>query len=167
MRGYMLRRFSMLIMTFALAASAAQPADIATTLPAAAPTNQQAAATSVPATPDDLDDPARIAASAPAPRDQTALAEAFKGIGDVPDVARTTPLDVKIGDIETFWVADLATNTNYQITAKLRYAGPVELMYVDTTLETGVDQAVLEHSAKQFEQEIYPRDRALFGRESL
>ncbi len=178
----MLRRFSMLIMTFALAAcagpfnsvptpaalapTAAQPADIATTLPAAAPTNQQAAATSVPATPDDLDDPARIAASAPAPRDQTALAEAFKGIGDVPDVARTTPLDVKIGDIETFWVADLATNTNYQITAKLRYAGPVVLMYVDTTIEAGVDQAALEHSAKQFEQEIYPRDRALFGREA-
>jgi hypothetical protein len=172
----------MLIITFALAACAvpfnptptpmalaptvAPPADIATPLATAAQSpSQPASATSAPAIPDDLDDPARIAASAPAPRDQVALAEAFKGIGDVPDVARTTPLDVKLGDVDNFWVADFASNTNYQITAKLRYIGPVVLMYVDTTIAAEIDQAALEQSAKQFEQQIYPRDRAVFGEE--
>ena len=72
-------------------------------------------------TPDDataklpLDSPETIAAAKPAERDQVALAEAFKGIGDIPTVARTTPLDVKVGDIETFWVSDLANNSNYQV----------------------------------------------------
>jgi hypothetical protein len=112
------------------------------------------------------DESARIAAAVPLPRDQVALAEALKGLGQIPDVARTQPLDVKVGDIETFWVADFASNTNYQIAAKLRYAGPVVLMYVDTTIEAQVDQAALEQSAKQFEQEIYPRDRMLFGQEA-
>ena len=176
----MLRRFSIFALTMALAAcatpfnpaptpvalapTAARPAELAATLPATAPApSQSTGATSIATMPDDLDDPARIAASAPAPRDQVALAEAFKGIGDVPDVARTTPLDVKLGDVETFWVADFASNTNYQINAKLRYIGPVVLMYVDTTID--VDQAALEQSAKQFEQRIYPRDRAVFGAE--
>src|SRR5262249_39724550 len=182
-RGYMLRRFTMLMMTFTLAAcampfdppptpvalapTAARPAELAATMPATAPApSQPASTTSVPAIPDDLDDPSRMAGSAPAPRDQVALAEAFKGIGDVADVARTTPLDAKLGDVETFWVVDFASNTNYQISAKLRYIGPVVLMYVDTTIEASIDQAALEQSAKQFEQEIYPRDRALFGHEA-
>jgi hypothetical protein len=110
-----------------------------------------------------LDSPETIAAAKPAERDQVALAEAFKGIGEIPTVARTTPLDVKVGDIETFWVSDLANNTNYQVKAQLRYAGPVLLMYVDTTVE--VAQPYIEKSAKEFEDSIYQRDRELFGHE--
>jgi immune inhibitor A len=129
------------------------------TAPLAAPTTLPA-----PTAPNlGADELSRIAAAAPLPRDQVALAEALKGIGVAPAVARTTPLDVKVGDIETFWVTDLATNTNYQIEARLRYAGAVVLMYVDTTIDA--DQAALEQSAREFEQRIYPRDRELFGRE--
>jgi immune inhibitor A len=111
----------------------------------------------------DLEDPARIAAAVPGERDQVALAEAFKHTGDIPKVARTTPLDVKVGDVETFWVANVRDNTNYTVTAKLRYAGPVALMYVDTAAD--VDQANIEKSAREFEEKIYPRDRELFGQE--
>jgi hypothetical protein len=111
----------------------------------------------------ETDELSRIAAATPQQRDQVALAEALKGIGPVPAVARTTPLDVKVGDVESFWVADLATDTNYQIQARLRYAGSVVLMYVDTSID--VDQAALEQSAREFEQRIYPRDRELFGHE--
>jgi hypothetical protein len=111
----------------------------------------------------DLDDPARIAAADPAERDQVALAEAFKSIGDVPDVARTTPLDVKVGDTETFWVADVIQDTHYLVTATLRYAGPRALMYVDQSVD--VDQADIEKSAQLFEEQIYPRNRELFGEE--
>src|SRR6266540_2924530 len=92
-------------------------------------------------------------------RDQVALTEAFRGAGDLPDVVRTTPLDVRLGDVESFWVADFASKTNHQVSAELRYIGPSVLMYVDTSIEA--DQAALERSAQQFEQQIYPRDRAL------
>jgi immune inhibitor A len=111
----------------------------------------------------DLDDPARLAAAEPAERDQVALVEAFKNVGDIPTVARTTPLDVKVGDKQAFWVADAIKDTNYIVTATLRYIGPRVLMYVDTSVD--VDQADIEKSAKEFEEQIYPRDRALFGQE--
>lgn len=110
-----------------------------------------------------LDDPAALATALPLPRDQVELAEAFKGLGDIPAVARTTPLTVQVGDVETFWVADLRTDTNYEVKAELRYAGPVVLMYVDTGVE--VEQSAIERSAKDFEQRIYARTRALFGNE--
>jgi immune inhibitor A len=129
---------------------------------AAQPTTAPRSSTPSPAA-EDVDDPARIAAAVPAERDQVALAEAFKHIGDIPTVARTTPLDVKVGDTEKFWVSNVRDNTNYTVTAKLRYVGPVVLMYVDTSAD--VDQADVEKSAKQFEQQIYPRDHELFGQE--
>ena len=95
-----------------------------------------------------------------------ALAEALKGIGNVPAVARTTPLDVHVGDVETFWVASFLDHSNFQVEAKLRYAGPVVLMYVDTRIEANVDQAAIEQSAHEFEQKIYQRNHALFGTEA-
>jgi immune inhibitor A len=104
----------------------------------------------------------RIDAASPLPRDQVALAEALKGIGNVPVVARATPLDVQVGDVETFWVANFVDHSNFQVEAKLRYAGPVVLMYVDTRIEANVDQAAIEQSAHEFEQKIYPRNHALF-----
>jgi hypothetical protein len=110
-----------------------------------------------------LDDPATLAAAQPQGRDQVALTEAFKGTGPIPRVVRTTPLDVKVGDIETFWVSDVLNDTNYQVEARLRYAGPVALMYVDTSVD--VDQSDIERSAKEFEEQIYPRDRQIFGEE--
>jgi immune inhibitor A len=111
----------------------------------------------------DLDDPARIAAAVPAERGQVELAEEFKHLGAIPKVARTTPLDVKVGDLETFWVANVRDNTNYTVEAKLRYVGPVVLMYVDTSVD--VDQTDIEKSAKEFEDKIYARDHELFGHE--
>ncbi|HZG68868.1 MAG TPA: hypothetical protein VEZ12_19165, partial [Herpetosiphonaceae bacterium] len=110
-----------------------------------------------------VDDPAIVAAAMPEERDQIALAEAFKGTGDLPEVARTTPLDVQVGNVESFWVGDIIDDTNYLVTATLRYAGPVVLMYVDNEME--VEQEDIERSARTFENEIYPRDRELFGEE--
>jgi immune inhibitor A len=134
-------------------------------VPTSAPSapTAEAGPTAAPSTAGDLDDPARIAAADPAERDQVVLAEALKNIGDVPTVARTTPLDVKVGDSQAFWVANVIEDTNYLVTATLRYAGPRVLMYVDETME--VDQADIEQSAKLFENQIYPRNHELFGEE--
>jgi hypothetical protein len=112
----------------------------------------------------DRGDEARIATAKPTSRDEIALTMAFRGTGPLPRVARTKPLQVKVGDVETFWVADPATAKNRQIQARLRYVGPHVLMYVDTSLNA--DQSLVERSAKLFENRIYPRDRLLFGRET-
>jgi immune inhibitor A len=148
-----------------LGATTREPAPTrAAAAPTAAARPTAAPRSSTPAPPaEDVDDPARIAAAVPVERDQVALAEAFKHIGNIPTVARTMPLNVKVGDIEKFWVANVRDNTNYTVTAELRYIGPVVLMYVDTSAD--VDQADIERSAKQFEERIYPRDRELFGQE--
>lgn len=111
-----------------------------------------------------LDELAAMAAAVPAPRDQRAISVAFNG-ADIPDVARTTPLDVRVGAIETFWVADVSNDVNYTVTAQLRYAGPVVLMYVDTSLD--IPQHLIEQSAQVFEERIYPRNRFLFGEERI
>lgn len=183
----MTRRLSLLLVTFALAACALPfgsqptPEPIEATIPSAtatsadtptrtAPTSDvpptdEALPTSVSIDAQDLDDPERIAAAQPGERDQTKLVEEFKNTGDIPDIARTKPLDVNVGDIETFWVSDVLNDSNYTITAKLRYAGPVVLMYVDTSVDDEIDQSDIERSAKEFEEHIYPRDHALFGQE--
>jgi len=152
--------------------SALVPTSVAERAPAPLPPSAAPTATSLPeptalAVPAaGTDELSRIAAAMPLPRDQVALAEALKGIRDVPVVARTSPLDVGVGDVETFWVANFGDHGNFQVDAKQRYAGPVVLMYVDTRIEANVDQAAIEQSAREFEQKIYPRNRALFGMEA-
>ncbi len=185
----MIRRLSLLLTFFVLAACALplgnqpptstlttpapRPQATARPAPTRPPARTEAPAASTPAAtqpsplptqpPDALDEMANIAAAVPAARDQIALAEAFRNTGDLPAVARTAPLDVKVGDDEKFWVSDQLNDTSYEVTAQLRYAGPVVLMYVDTSLD--VRQADIERSAKDFEQRIYPRTRQLFGEE--
>ncbi|HSH81063.1 MAG TPA: hypothetical protein VLA19_21225 [Herpetosiphonaceae bacterium] len=110
-----------------------------------------------------LDDPARIAAARPRERDQAALVEMFKGTGDIPEVARSAPLAVKVGDVQRFNVVNSIEDTSYVVTATLRYAGPIVLMYVDNAAK--VSQDAIQRSARTFENKIYARNRALFGSE--
>jgi immune inhibitor A len=102
------------------------------------------------------------------PRDQVALARMLGTCRPDPDVCptvvRTTPLEVQLGETRPFFVSDVETDTNREIVAELRYIGPIVLMYVEVGLR--YDQAALEAAARRFEQEIYPRTRALFGSEA-
>lgn len=100
-------------------------------------------------------------------RDPIALAGALGACRPEPSacpaVARTTPLEVRVGDVQQFYVTDLTTNTQFEIMAELRYVGPVVLMYVEQGLS--YNQRDLEIAAQTFEQEIYPRTREIFGSE--
>jgi len=100
-------------------------------------------------------------------RDQVELALALGSCRDTPDtcprVARTTPLDVQVGEMRDFFITDFTTDRQYTIGAELRYAGPVALIYVERGLS--FSQPALEAAARTFEQEIYPRNRELFGSE--
>lgn len=120
-----------------------------------------------PEPPAQIDEIALLDAARRLPRDQVELARQLGNCRpaptECPNVARTEPLDVQVGERRTFFVTDFGTDTQYEITAELRYVGPVVLMYV----ETGVpyNQAALERAARTFETEIYPRTREIFGSE--
>ncbi len=104
-----------------------------------------------------------LAASQLPRRDLVSLAVEFGRTDEEQRVARTTPLDVQVGDKQVFTVADVATDRNYEITATLVLALDRVLMYVEDGVN--VDPAALERSARQFNDEIYPRNRELFGSE--
>lgn len=115
----------------------------------------------------DAADVVAIEASPRVIRNQVTLARELGTCRQDPDtcptVARTTPLDVHVGELQRFWVTDFNTNTQHQINAELRYAGPVVLMYVEQGLT--YDQADLEQAAQTFERKIYPHTREIFGSE--
>lgn len=96
-------------------------------------------------------------------RDLVSLAQEFGRTKTEQRVARTTPLSVKVGDKQVFNVADVATDRNYEITATLVLALDHVLSYVEDGVP--IDQAALERSTRQFNDQIYPRDRQLFGSE--
>jgi hypothetical protein len=134
-----------------------------TSTPGAAPAPTTVAAPA----PDDGGELAALDAARRPLRDQVALAKGLGGCREAPDacpaVARTAPLDVQVGETRPFWVTNLADNTQFQIQAELRYAGPVVLMYVQQGMD--YNQRDLERAAQTFEQEIYPRTREIFGSE--
>jgi hypothetical protein len=100
-------------------------------------------------------------------RDQLELAKALGSCRQTPAdcaaVAATAPAELQVGYTRNFWVTDLSNNTQFEIEAELRYAGPVALMYVQVGLP--YNQRDLERAARTFEQEIYPRTREIFGSE--
>ena len=96
-------------------------------------------------------------------RDLVSLAVEFGRTDSEQRVARTTPLDVQQGDKQVFTVADVAADRNYEITATLVLLLDHVLVYVEDGVD--IDQAALERSARQFNDEIYPRNRELFGSE--
>lgn len=96
-------------------------------------------------------------------RDQVQLAYEFGRTTTLTRVARTTPLEVQVGDVETFFISDQANNSNYTIEATLVLALEHVLVYVEKGLD--LDLAALERSARQFNDQIYPRNRELFGSE--
>ncbi len=148
------------------AAPAAEPIATSTNAPTSAPTTPPAP-TPIPTTSPTPSPPtnelAALEAAHRPPSDRVALARLLGGQSDAATVARTSPLEVQVGDQHTFWVTNMSSRENYEVAAELRYAGPVVLMYVEEGF--AVEQAALETAARTFERDIYPRTRALFGSE--
>jgi hypothetical protein len=110
-----------------------------------------------------LDTLSTYAEAVPAVRDEALIAQAF-GRAQQPGAPPSATPVVRLGDVSEFWVLDRTGSGFVRVAAALRYAGPVLLMYVDT--QVAVDQDALERSAREFEEKIYQRTRALFGAEA-
>lgn len=92
------------------------------------------------------------------PRD---LAERLKGISNIPDTQPSPAY--ALGDSKEFWVSNVDTNENFQITASLRYITPSTYFWI----ENGVNynERELKDLAEAFDQKIYPTNREFFGPE--
>lgn len=95
------------------------------------------------------------------PHDRVLLTRMLGGKPGLSEVVHTIPQPAPTE--VSFWVANLSHNENRQMTAVLRYAGPVALVYVEPSLR--VSQRTLEQAVRTFENDIYPRSRSLFGSE--
>jgi len=84
-------------------------------------------------------------------------------VGDIPVVVNPTPPHYEVGDVETFWVSNVDTDEHFQIEAVLRVKLPHVYMWVEKGVD--VDLEDLERSARRFEEQTYPTNRAFFGSE--
>ena len=95
--------------------------------------------------------------------DKYQLAEKYLGARDVPFMLKTEAVSYANGANRNFWVLNVNTNAYRQIAATLAYQTPHLLFWV----ENGVDykQEDVMRLADAFENQIYARNRTLFGSE--
>ncbi len=89
------------------------------------------------------------------------LACRLQNICNVPKVVPSKPY--QLGDEETFWVTNVDTVENFQVTATLRYITPHMYFWI----ENGVryDEEDLKRLGDTFENQMYPTNREFFGSE--
>jgi immune inhibitor A len=96
-------------------------------------------------------------------RDVRLLAERLTKIGPIPVVVHEAPPVYELGDETQFWVGNMDTLEQFDVTAILRYRTPHLYMWVEKDLS--YDQEALIRSAENFENHTYPTNRAFFGSE--
>ena len=97
------------------------------------------------------------------PNEPKELACRLDKICDIPDVMATSALPRVVGDTDNFWVTDVGTNENTEISATLRYVTPHVYFWVQdgVTYDDGEMKALMD----AFENKIYPTNREFFGSE--
>ncbi len=95
--------------------------------------------------------------------DPIELAERLGGKSNIPKTYPDPNAPYSVGDHKIFWVTNVDTNENFQITATVRYLGDNVYIWI----ENGVtyDEADLVALGDTFDKEIYPTTRAFFGSE--
>jgi hypothetical protein len=91
------------------------------------------------------------------------LADRLQGKENIPTTVNPPAAELAAGARNTFWVANVDTNENFQVSATLRYAGPHLYFWIQDEVEYEPEE--LQSLAGTFETQIYPRTRAFFGSE--
>jgi immune inhibitor A len=89
------------------------------------------------------------------------LARRLKGIENIPDIYPSGPFN--LGDSKQFWVTNVDSNTNFQITATVRYVTPSSYFWIQDSVRYNEND--LQKLAEEFDRKIYPTNRAFFGSE--
>lgn len=96
-------------------------------------------------------------------RDPVELAYQYGRTSSTERVARSQPFDVRVGDKQSFTISSVTGGTNYEVSATLVLSLDHVLVYVADDVQ--VDQQALERDARRFNDQIYARNRELFGSE--
>lgn len=91
------------------------------------------------------------------------LACRLRNICNIPATLLPPVAPRQVGEEQTFWVLNHDTNTNFRVTATLRYVTDHLYFWVDNGIH--YNQNDLEALADAFETKIYPTDREFFGSE--
>jgi len=102
-----------------------------------------------------------LAETAPPLRDDLRLAVAFRGI-DAAVATPAAPVDLAVGDTETFTIGNVDSNTVSQITAELLSVGDNAYFWFDTAAGVRPDAAELKTVTAAFD-DIYDTLYATFG----
>ena len=82
---------------------------------------------------------------------------------EIPRVVNSEPVSYEAGRQDVFYLVDLDGLEKYQSTFELRHVSPHAYWYVEEGLR--VEQEDIERSAREFEDNIYPRVTDYFGTE--
>ena len=97
-------------------------------------------------------------------RDLFDLGRRYKGIAQSVDrVVNAERPNYAVGSVQTFWVADDANDTYYEIKAVLRGKSEHLYMYVEEGLD--LPQSGIDETIREFEDVIFPTIRRYFGEE--
>ena len=97
------------------------------------------------------------------PNDPRELACRLQKLCDVPEVMATSAAPRQVGEKQKFWVHNLDTNVNNEVTATLRYSTPHVYFWVQDGVD--VDEGDMKALVDEFEEKIYPTTREFFGSE--
>lgn len=97
------------------------------------------------------------------PNDPRIMACRLDGKCDVPEVMATSAAPRAIGEKDNFWVSNLDTIENTEVTATLQYSTPHVYFWVQDGVD--FDEAEMKALVDDFENNIYPTNREFFGSE--
>jgi len=97
------------------------------------------------------------------PRDRIDLARRFLGATDIPAPPDTSPAELALGAVRTFWVDNLTDDYEFQVEAELIYK--TDHLYVFYEAAQTADLDAIKRSADAFEAVIRPRVHEVFGQE--
>lgn len=97
------------------------------------------------------------------PNDPRVMACRLDGKCDVPEVMATSAAPRIIGETDNFWVSNLDTIENTEVTATLEYSTPHVYFWVQNGVD--FDKGEMKALVDDFENNIYPTNREFFGSE--
>ena len=95
--------------------------------------------------------------------DPRVMACRLDGKCGVPEVMAESAAPRSVGEQQNFWVHDLDSNENNEVTATLRYITPHVYFWVQDGLD--IDENEMKALVDTFENQMYPTNREFFGSE--
>ncbi len=95
--------------------------------------------------------------------DARLLACRLNNICNIPEVMATTAITRTLGEKENFWVSNQDTIENIQVQATLRYVTDYAYFWVQDGVS--INENEMRTLMDEFENKIYPNNRAFFGSE--